>query len=655
MSVCKTIIALMLSVTVVGRACADDADQLRAAYQQAMAKAVRTAAEHVLPSVVMIEIVGTSQGSQGEIEQDAPTSGVIVAVEPEKSSGDQSRKAYVIAASLVVAKPAASILVVLGDGTRNSAKVIAKDDHRDLVLLEFKTDQALTAVSLTSKARRQIGQTTIAIGRYGSNAAPIVSTGILSGEGRLDGIALQTDARVSASHYGAPLIDLYGNLLGILIPAVAEGGAETATDWYDSGVAFAIPADAIAKKLDRLKAGKDIKKGLLGIVGKSKDLNDANTEIAAVRTRSPAEEAGIKAGDQVLAVDGIPVKRHQEIRQVLGSFDAGEVVNVKLDRDGKPLDIDVTLAETIPPLEPQRLGLIITDENEQAVASEIIPESPASESLKPGDVVLKINETKIDGADALRRQMIAAQPDKELLITYRRGKEDKQAKITPETIAGKFRNQVPPTWNRDKVEPWVTTEIKLPESPNVAFYVAPDAKDKTWQDLGLLVLLLGPGDGAPESTADQWKTAAEECGVVVCVIAPEDATKWQPKELEVTANFASAIIKKANVNVTAVAVASVGGIDGADATAADTMALAAAISQSKTFFGVAVSPDAKPPAVRLRENEPAASLQLMIPAESATELPDWSKAIEAAGYPVIVGGKLDQNELLNWVRLLQAI
>ena len=215
-----------------GHARADDTD-----FQRAMATAVRDAANRVLPSVVAIEIIGTRGAAQGEVEQDAPTSGVILDTD-----------GYVLASSIVVARPAASVLVVLPDGKRQAAKVVSRDHHRELVLLKIETDKALTPIDLTSSPDRRIGQTTIAVGRYGTDASPMVSRGVLSAEGRLDGIALQCDARVSPAFYGGPLIDLYGNVLGILIPAVAEGGAEEPTSWYDSGIAFAIPSDVIVKE-----------------------------------------------------------------------------------------------------------------------------------------------------------------------------------------------------------------------------------------------------------------------------------------------------------------------------------------------------------------------------------------------------------------------
>ncbi len=97
-----------------------------------MAGAVREAANRVLPSVVAIEIIGTSGAAQGEVEQDAPTSGIILDAD-----------GYVLASSIVVARPSASILVVLPDGTRQAAKVVARDHHRDLVLLKIETDKVL--------------------------------------------------------------------------------------------------------------------------------------------------------------------------------------------------------------------------------------------------------------------------------------------------------------------------------------------------------------------------------------------------------------------------------------------------------------------------------------------------------------------------------
>lgn len=625
-----------------GPVLADDA-----AYRTALAKSVRASANRVLPSIVTVEIIGTGGPNNGEVEQDAPTSGVII-----DSAG------HILASSIVVRRPSASILVVLGDGSRHTAQVISRDHHRDLVLLRINADKQLSPIELVGNPELPIGATTIAVGRYGSDAAPIISRGVLSARERLDGIALQTDARVSPAFYGGPLIDLYGNVLGILIPAVAEGGATDATSWYDSGIAFAIPADVIAKKIDRLIAGDDIKQGLIGIVAKSKDPIEAGTEIAAVRSRSPAEVAGIKAGDKVLSIDGQPVRRHQEIRQVLGSFDAGETIALKLDRDGQEIDIETKLADSIPPLKPQRLGLIVSQQGDgdetRIVIDGIQSESAADGKFKIGDQIEKIGEAEIEDVESLRRQLISAEPDSVLTVTIRRDDESSEIKITPTSIEGTVQAKVPSLWSDSKQADWKIQEIKLPDAANGAAYIGPKPEAASGQ-LGLFILLLGPDESAATEVLKGWTDIAIETGVVVCAIAPETAERWQPKELDVIAKFAAALMKKAAIDSTAVAVGTSAAVDDVKATAADSMALAVAISQSSTFFGVAVSAGTRPPAIRMRENEPGSSLQVLLPVDSKDDVPTWGAAVQKAGYPIVRGGELDRETLLNWVRLLQAI
>ncbi len=174
--------------------------------------------------------------------------------------------------------------------------------------------------------------------------------------------------------------------------------------------------------------------------------------------------------------------------------------------------------------------------------------------------------------------------------------------------------------------------------------------------LGLLVLLLNPGQGSPQDSLKDWLEAAEQTGVVVCAIAPEDSRRWQPKELEIVGSLTAAVIKQQpGIDPASVAVAASGALAGGSGEAADAMALAVAISQSSTFFGVAVSPKTRPPGVRLRENEASASLQLLLPLDVGEELPPWSATVQRAGYPVVRGGQITNSSLLKWVRLLQSI
>lgn len=654
-------------------------------YRQAMASAVRAAAEKLLPSVVTVEVIGTAGTVKGEVAQDAPTSGVIVA-----RSG---KEVEILVSNIVLRKPAATILVVLPDGSRHAASVVSQDYHRDLALLRIETDTPVNVASLPKRIDAAVGSTVVAIGRYGSDQSPMISTGIFSAGGRLDGIAIQTDARVPPAMYGGPLIDLYGNLLGVLIPAVAAGGAEDATSWYDSGIAFAIPADVIAKKLKRLRVGTDIKKGLIGIVAGGRDPNESDTTIAAVRVRSPAEAAGIKAGDKVVSVNGVPVVRHQQIKQVLGSFDAGESLAVVVRRDDEDVSLTVTLTDTIPPLQPQRLGIVVSegtgDESEtdpeksktQIVIQHVLPKSPADSVLQPGDQITKLGEINVANQQLLRRQLMAAEPDQKMLVTWLRDGKAMTETIQVESISGPIADAFPAGWNDEAktaqdqkpakqadakpLANWTIQKIQLPDAANAAAMLAPSqagADKPTRTSLGMLVVLLEPGQTDPEKSLRDWKSSAIEAGVVVVAIAAEDAARWQAKELQVVSNLAAAAIKKAPIDPSAVAVATHSAIGNRKATAADSMAIAVAISQSETFFGVAIAADTRPPAVRLRENEPSSSLQILMPSaeqegltSGSEDLPGWAETLKRSGYPIVVDDQIDDAKLLRWCRLLQAI
>src|SRR5207247_2655186 len=130
---------------------------------------------------------------------------------------------------------------------------------------------------------------------------PSISVGIISATGRIWGKALQTDAKISPVNYGGPLVDLRGRVQGILVPASPQGEDVTAGfEWYDSGIGFAIPMEDVMAVLPRLKEGKDLMKGLLGIRMKSGDMYSVAPEIGEVTADSAAFRAGLKPGDRIV-------------------------------------------------------------------------------------------------------------------------------------------------------------------------------------------------------------------------------------------------------------------------------------------------------------------------------------------------------------------
>ncbi len=106
------------------------------------------------------------------------------------------------------------------------------------------------------------------LGRFYRGDRSAVSVGVISAVNRIHGLAIQTDVKVSPVNYGGPLIDLTGKIQGILVPLSPRfdgDGASAGVEWYDSGIGFAIPSRDLMKVVDRLRAGKDLKPGKLGL------------------------------------------------------------------------------------------------------------------------------------------------------------------------------------------------------------------------------------------------------------------------------------------------------------------------------------------------------------------------------------------------------
>ena len=637
-----------------------------AQFRALMAKAVRTAAQRALESVVSIEVIGVVQSAnanqQSEVSQDAPTCGVVV-------DGD----GFILASDIVVKSPSASILAVLQDQTRLAAEVIARDHHRGLVLLKVKPHPSLKPIEFPESMDTPIGSTVVAVGRYGDQQSPIVSSGILSATGRIEGTMLQCDARVSPAFYGGLLVDLHGNSLGIIVPAVAEGGAPDDTSWYDSGIAFAVPTSVVSAKLPKLKTGDDVKRGLIGIVPKAKDPYAEDTELAAVRVRSPAEKVGIKPGDVVEQVGGKPVRMFQEIRQALGPYDAGETIELVIRRKNEKKTFSIELADTIPPLQPQRLGVWVEetsaetpgenadDDNNTPSANllvrGVVPGTAADGALQAGDLIESIDGSDVSDIGALRRIMISAAADTAMTVIVSRGGEQKSVSLNPTSIAGPALKETVDDWKDKKpTETWTVAELRLPDVSNAAAYVTPDPKNVSDQDaLAMLVLVIPPKMRNPKEILDSWRDVAGRYGVVVCAVCSEDEKGWSPNEVDVVTRMTKTAMQRVPVDASAVAIAATGAIEGVDPSSADSMAIAVALSSQKLFSGISISAQAKPPAVRLRENEPDHSIQILMPIESLDDGPVWLAPLTRFGYPILLGGKNELSSILRWTRLLQTI
>jgi S1-C subfamily serine protease/predicted esterase len=374
-----------------GPGAADDLDSLQ---QQA----IKTAAQHVGPSIVQIETSGGTDiiatGPRGpQIRKGmGPTSGVVVAAD-----------GYIITSAFNFAnKPQAIFVGVPGHKERYVAKVIATDSTRMLTLLKIDAKDLVVPMA-TPKAEIQIGQTTLALGRALDNLdkPPSVSQGIVSALNRVWGRAIQTDAKVSPTNYGGPLVDLYGRVIGVLVPASPESEAETAgIEWYDSGIGFAIPLEDVFAVLPRMREGKPLHKGLLGITPKTGDLYGAPPTVGTVAKDSAADKSGIKPGDIIKELDGKPVVNQAQLLHMLGPKYEGDTVSLKLIRKKDGKDEEITLAKVVLGSTAQSVAqafigiLPMRDDPEPGVqVRHVLANSPADKAgLKEGDRLTKVEQ-----------------------------------------------------------------------------------------------------------------------------------------------------------------------------------------------------------------------------------------------------------------------
>ena len=250
--------ALAACAAVLGLTCPALADDLNTLEQKALIDAV----DRVAPSVVRIETIGGLERVDRVLFGAGPTTGLVV-----DSSG------YIVSSAFNFVNKPASILVRLPDGTRKPAKLVARDHNCQFVLLKIEPDHPLPVTEAAPQAEMRVGQWCVAVGRTFEESRPNMAVGILSAVGRVWGKALQTDAPVSPNNYGGPLVDIRGRVMGLLVPLSPQSAEEIAgVEWYDSGIGFAVPLEAIQKVLPKLRKGQDLYSGVAGVFMQSKNL-----------------------------------------------------------------------------------------------------------------------------------------------------------------------------------------------------------------------------------------------------------------------------------------------------------------------------------------------------------------------------------------------
>jgi serine protease Do len=311
----------------------------------AQSAAFRAALQNVAPALVRIETIGgampveqttTPDGetiaASGFRQADGPTTGLIC-----------SPDGYILTSSFNFVRDPPVITATLADGRRFVARLVARDRAARLALLKIEA-AGLPVCQWCPADQMRVGQWTLLAGYGHGGDAPALSVGVLSALSRLNGRALQTDARASPANYGGPLFDLEGRVLGICVPRAGRGEDEVAgVEWYDSGVGFAIRNDYIQQVLPLLRAGRDFEQGSFGlrvqaadpvIGGHPDEAPLGGVRLVEVLAGGPAAEAGLLAGDLITAIGRQPTVRPIDVLRAVARIPAGERVTITYIREG---------------------------------------------------------------------------------------------------------------------------------------------------------------------------------------------------------------------------------------------------------------------------------------------------------------------------------
>ncbi|MCA9260643.1 MAG: trypsin-like peptidase domain-containing protein, partial [Planctomycetales bacterium] len=287
--------AMIVAVSLLGAGCGFvDASRAADVVEQT---ALRSAVASVADSVVQINAIGGLDQSGSREIAAGPTSGLIV-----REDG------YLVASAYGFAQRPSSVLVRLPDGSQAQAQVVGKDDSRMLMLLKVEHPKPLPTVEATPLEAVEPGMAAAAVGRVFRADRVNIAFGIVSQLGRMQNRAVQTDAACSAANYGGALVDLWGRVIGVVIPMSPQSSRGeidelAGAEFYDSGIGFAVPLEHVKSILPRWIKEGDLHRGLLGIGMVDGNEQLLAAEITTVWPESPAAEAGLEAGDRIVAVD----------------------------------------------------------------------------------------------------------------------------------------------------------------------------------------------------------------------------------------------------------------------------------------------------------------------------------------------------------------
>ncbi len=360
-------------------------------------------------------------------------------------SGFLINKEGLIVTNNHVVEGAKEVTVTLSNKEEYPAKVVGRDPKTDIALVKIEPKVVLPVATLGDSDRLRVGDWVVAIGNpFGLSNT--VTAGIVSAKGRVIGAGpyddfIQTDASINPGNSGGPLFNLQGEVVGINTAIIASG----------QGIGFAVPVNLAKGLLPQLEATGEVTRGYLGVniqaitpaLAKSLNLKgNKGVLVGEVTKGAPADAAGLKRGDVIVAFDGKEVAEVHNLPPLVAATPVGKEVAITILRNGAEQTLRITVgkmpgerSEMPGPAEPaegkwglalrdldtrtaQRLGLT---PGEGVLVVAVQPGSAADRAgVRTGDVLLEVNRQRVTSVKEAQAEAQKDQNAQSLLLLLRR-------------------------------------------------------------------------------------------------------------------------------------------------------------------------------------------------------------------------------------------